>query len=73
MIGDSISAGIGNRDEQTWPKILRQKYKIEVIDVSVAGATVNSALKHQANQVKSDNSIVLLEIGGNDLFAPTQP
>jgi lysophospholipase L1-like esterase len=70
VVGDSISAGVGGEDERTWPKILNQKYGIEVIDLSVPGATVASAIQ-QADQVDSKSAIVLLEIGGNDLFAPT--
>ena len=70
IIGDSISAGIGGREEQTWPRILRRKYSVDVVDLSVPGATVTSAID-QAVHVDSQNSIVLLEIGGNDFFAPT--
>jgi lysophospholipase L1-like esterase len=72
VIGDSVSAGIGGKEEQTWPKILSRKYRIDVIDLSESGATVASAMR-QAIQVRSENAIVLLEIGGNDLFAPTPP
>jgi acyl-CoA thioesterase-1 len=70
IIGDSISAGIGNRDEQTWPKILHEKYAIDVIDLSLPGATVTSAVE-QANKVSLQDAVVLLEIGGNDFFAST--
>ena len=70
IIGDSVSAGIGGKDEQTWPKIFRKKYKVNVIDLSESGATVGSALR-QAEKIESQNAVVLLEIGGNDLFAPT--
>ena len=70
IIGDSVSAGIGGRHEQTWPKLLRDKYGIRVIDLSEQGATVASAIR-QATQVSCENAVVLLEIGGNDLFAPT--
>jgi len=70
IIGDSVSAGIGGKHEQTWPILLRNKYGIKVVDLSESGATVTSAI-HQANQVNSENTIVLLEIGGNDLFGST--
>jgi len=70
IIGDSISAGIGGQGERTWPKILSGEYGIDVIDLSVSGATVASAI-HQADKVDSERAVVLLEIGGNDLFAPT--
>ena len=71
IIGDSVSAGIGNVNEQTWPKIIRKKYGFDVTDLSIAGATVSSALKRQVRQVESTNAIVLLEIGGNDTLNST--
>ena len=70
IIGDSVRAGIGVRNEQTWPKILHEKYKVNVINLSESGATVGSALR-QADKIESQGAIVLLEIGGNDIFAPT--
>ena len=78
VIGDSISAGIGAKDERPWPKVFRDEYGVEVIDLSAAGATVASALS-QARQIDSSTSltagrpdaIVFIEIGGNDLFENT--
>ena len=70
IIGDSISAGIGGPNEPTWPKLLATRYSIEVINLAEAGATVASAGK-QAERIGEDAQLVLLEIGGNDLFAPT--
>jgi len=70
VVGDSVSAGIGRQDELTWPVIMAQEHGVDVTNLAMAGATVNSAIK-QAKQIESLNAIVLLEIGGNDLFAPT--
>jgi acyl-CoA thioesterase-1 len=70
VIGDSVSAGIGVENEQTWPEILRNEYEIDVIDLSAAGATVTSALK-QAERIDQTDAVVFIEIGGNDLFART--
>ncbi len=70
IIGDSVTAGVGGKNEQTWPEILRKRYEVDIVDLSEPGATVGSAI-HQAAQVTSENAIVLLEIGGNDLFSPT--
>ncbi|MFC1675596.1 SGNH/GDSL hydrolase family protein [Planctomycetota bacterium] len=69
IIGDSVSAGIGNKQEKTWPKILRTEYNVDIVNLSESGATVATAI-HQAAQITSENAIVLLEIGGNDLFVP---
>lgn len=71
IIGDSLSAGVGGKNEKTWPEIFRDEYGINIIDLSEPGATVASAVR-QADQVKSEKALVLLEIGGNDLFASTQ-
>ncbi len=71
IIGDSLSAGVGGKNEKTWPEIFHDEYGINIIDLSEPGATVASAVG-QANQVKSEKALVLLEIGGNDLFASTQ-
>jgi lysophospholipase L1-like esterase len=68
VIGDSVTAGLGNSKEQTWPKIIRREHNTDLIDLSIAGATVGSALKRQAAHINTANSIVLLEIGGNDLL-----
>ena len=72
IIGDSVSAGIAGREEQTWPKIIREKHKINIINLAQSGATAASAIE-QAAQVKSEKALILLEIGGNDIFAPTAP
>lgn len=69
VIGDSVSAGMGNAQEQTWPRILSAE-GIEVIDHSRAGATVSSALRRQVGGLP-ENAIVVLEIGGNDLLGVT--
>jgi acyl-CoA thioesterase-1 len=68
IIGDSIAAGIGGQNEQTWPKVLQQKYDVKVLNLAIAGATVRSAARKQATKVNRENSIVLLEIGGNDIL-----
>lgn len=70
IIGDSVSDGIGNTKELTWPVLLRKKYSINIVDLAMSGATVKSAMK-QVKKVTSEHSLVLLEIGGNDMFAPT--
>jgi acyl-CoA thioesterase I len=70
LIGDSVSAGIGGKGEVTWPEIFGRKYRVDVNNLSVAGATVGSILP-QANKINNDNTMVLLEIGGNDLLSMT--
>lgn len=72
VVGDSVSAGIQGPNEATWPRLLGEEYAIEVINLAESGATVATARK-QARQIGDGPGLVLLEIGGNDLFAPTPP
>lgn len=68
LIGDSISAGLGERE--TWPKIFQSNTGVEVVDLSRAGATSGTAMD-AVNRIPSKPCLVLLEIGGNDLLGPT--
>jgi lysophospholipase L1-like esterase len=72
VIGDSVSAGIQGPNEKPWPDLLARDYGIEVVNLAESGATVASAIG-QAERVADDAQLVLLEIGGNDFFAPTPP
>lgn len=69
ILADSITAGL-EENEDTWPKRLARKHAVELHDLSRAGATVGSALK-LAEKIPADGSLVLLEIGGNDLLGST--
>jgi acyl-CoA thioesterase-1 len=71
VVGDSISAGIGQREE-TWPRLLGREHSISVVDLSRVGAGVDSALR-QAAALPPDDGLILLEIGGNDLLGSTTP
>lgn len=66
VIGDSISAGMGT-SERNWPDTLSDISRIRVINLAQPGATVASALS-QAKEPIAPNSLVIIEIGGNDLF-----
>lgn len=72
VVGDSISAGMGGEAE-TWPRILARSQHVVVHDLSLAGATAASALKDQAGRACGSGSLVLVEIGGNDVLAETPP
>lgn len=72
VIGDSITAGVGDAKTVTWPHILASRYGVTVRDHSRAGADVASALR-QAASVSPDERLVLLEIGGNDVLGGTTP
>jgi acyl-CoA thioesterase-1 len=71
VIGDSISAGLLGPNEATWPKQIRTRYRVDVIDLSREGATARSAIKQaEALNEKLPNVdiVVVVEIGGNDYF-----
>ena len=67
LFGDSLSAGINERETDNWPQLLARSHDLELINYSRAGATVAVASR-QANDVSLGAGIVLLEIGGNDLL-----
>ena len=70
VIGDSISAGLDDHESTTWPERLAERHQITVRNHALAGATVHSAFSQVANCGK-DETLILLEIGGNDLLAGT--
>ncbi|MGC1274661.1 MAG: GDSL-type esterase/lipase family protein [Planctomycetaceae bacterium] len=70
VIGDSVTAGIGENEAVTWPRLIARRQEIGVRDLSAMGATVSSA-RNQADGLHHDDTIVVLEIGGNDLLGET--
>lgn len=73
VIGDSVSSGIGGPTETAWPVRLGQRLGRSVSNLAVAGATAGSAVQRQLPQVTQANSLVFLEIGGNDLLNGNEP
>jgi acyl-CoA thioesterase-1 len=69
VIGDSISAGLGEK-ERTWPTVLGDLSQFKVVNLARAGATLDTA-SFQVGQIPTSNSLVLVEIGGNDLLGKT--
>ncbi len=70
VIGDSVTAGIGENEAVTWPRRIAQRHRIDVHDLSAMGATVSSA-REQASQLKRSDTVFVIEIGGNDLLGET--
>jgi acyl-CoA thioesterase-1 len=69
VVGDSISAGISAKD-RAWPDVLADISHFKVINLAKPAATVETAMNQIAGIVGS-NSLVLVEIGGNDLLGHT--
>jgi lysophospholipase L1-like esterase len=67
VIGDSISAGSDPRIPN-WPAIFESRTGMGVKNLSQPGAGVADALM-QASQVQPQDTLLLLEIGGNDLLS----
>ncbi|MEX2561403.1 MAG: GDSL-type esterase/lipase family protein [Pirellulales bacterium] len=72
IIGDSVTAGMGADEAVTWPKLLANARGIPIRDHSRMGAKVASA-REQAAALSAGESLVLLEIGGNDVLGSTRP
>jgi len=70
VLGDSISAGMRKR-ERCWPAVLEETTGLAVVNLAQPGATAQSATK-QAAGITETNSIIVVEIGGNDLLSGTE-
>ena len=73
VIGDSISAGIGNESE-LWPAILQSEIGIRVINISEPGLKVAGAAEKagRLEDTASESKVIILEIGGNDILGKTE-
>ena len=68
-MGDSISAGMGT-SERNWPLVLGDISNLKVTNLALPGAAATTALS-QLNGIIIPHSLVLIEIGGNDLLGTT--
>jgi acyl-CoA thioesterase-1 len=71
IVGDSVTAGVGDKKTVLWPRLLADAHGITVHDRSQMGATVSTALRKLEKEPLGEG-IILLEIGGNDLLGPTK-
>ena len=69
VVGDSISAGLSAK-ERAWPEVLADISHFKVINLAKPAATVETAMDQIAG-ITGNNSLVLVEIGGNDLLGHT--
>lgn len=68
VIGDSLSVPLEKGAEDCWPEQLRREFGWNITNCAEAGATSKSALE-QARHLGAQRGLVILEIGGNDLFS----
>ena len=66
IVADSVTAGL-NDGEDTWPQRLARSTTLDIVDASQPGATLKSGLR-QLELLDTQPSMLLLEIGGNDLL-----
>ncbi len=67
VIGDSISSGI-DAHTPAWPTVLQRQTGVPVQNLSRAGAGIVEA-RAMASRVQSKDTLILIEIGGNDLLS----
>lgn len=72
IVGDSLSAGYGMSEQESWVSLLRDRlaargYGYEVVNASLTGDTTGSGLKRLPRTLAlHDPAIVIIELGGND-------
>jgi lysophospholipase L1-like esterase len=76
VVGDSLSSGTRyprlQPHERCWPEALHEMTGLPVVNLAVPGAKVHSAMP-QLRGIQQPNSVVIVEIGGNDLLQGTDP
>jgi acyl-CoA thioesterase-1 len=70
VVGDSLSAGMGESAKRVWPAILARRHGLVIRNRARAGATAATA-RAQAREVTETGALVLVAIGGNDILAGT--
>lgn len=71
LLGDSLSAGMGEGEAVTWPKVFEVETGITIHDYSRMGATVGSELQRLEKYEMPKDGIILCELGGNDILGST--
>ena len=72
ILGDSLSAAYGLKQEQGWVKLLQDKYdekdqSVYLVNASISGETTGGALRRlDALLSEFEPTHVLIELGGND-------
>lgn len=67
VIGDSLSAGLGEGEGTPWPKQLGDLHNVRVANLSEPGATTRDGIE-KVQLAKPFPGLVIVELGGNDLL-----
>src|SRR5215210_2205308 len=77
--GDSLTAGFGLQENESYPYLLQQKlnaegYNYEVVNAGVSGDTSRGGLERIDWALKGDNvQILILALGANDMLRGLPP
>jgi acyl-CoA thioesterase-1 len=70
ILGDSLSAGYGLKQEQSWVSLLQDAWQdesIEVINAAISGETTDGALARMPRLLSQHQPThIFIELGGND-------
>lgn len=70
ILGDSLSAGYGLKQADSWPQLLQNEWKdegIEIVNGSISGETTSGGLARLPRLLEQNHpSHILIELGGND-------
>ncbi len=71
VLGDSVTAGLGEGEAVTWPTLMQQSSDSTVLDLSHVGETTASAFRRARDSEIPDTGVVILGVGGNDILGST--
>jgi acyl-CoA thioesterase I len=71
VLGDSLTAGLGLLEIQSYPHLLQQKidavgYQYEIVNAGVSGDTTAGGLRRLDWSLQEDVRILIVALGGND-------
>src|SRR6476660_1255754 len=71
VLGDSLTAGLGLLETQSYPHLLQQKidregFNYEVVNAGVSGDTSAGGLRRLEWSLQEDVRVLILELGAND-------
>jgi acyl-CoA thioesterase-1 len=77
-LGDSLTAGYGLTQDQSFPAQLQaalqaRGYKVRIVNAGVSGDTATAALQRLDWALPDDASAVIVELGGNDALQGIPP
>ncbi len=69
VLGDSLAAGYELQDNEGFVALLSQRLGLDLVNLSVSGATTTDSLPRVAKEVLPlKPSLVIIELGGNDVL-----